>query len=95
MVNWNAAAIALIGFFCVSGDNDTIIMKVTKERWGLQWMLNMTESKYDASLSIGIGGIYVHLNASLRLDASCPSQFFRLNAHVYFEQLDIVLSLFR
>lgn len=95
MVNWNAAAIALIGFFCVSGNNDSIIMKITKEHWEFQCMLNMTKSKYDSSLSIEIGGLYINLDASINMDAPCPSQFFRLNGYMHFKQFDIVLSLFR
>lgn len=95
MLNWKSAAIALVGIFCVSGNNNTITMKITKEHWQLQFMLNMTESKYDSSLSIGIGGAYVHLNASIQIDAPCPSQFFCLNVHVYFEPFDIVFSLLR
>lgn len=93
-MNWNAAAIALLGLFCVSGGNDTIVVKVTKEHWEFQCSLNMTASKYDSSLSIKFGGICVQLNALIDMNASSPSQIFRLNAHICLGQFNFMLSLF-
>lgn len=94
MVNWNAAAIALFAIFCLSGDNKTIIMEITKEHWKFQCMLNVTESNLGTSVSIKIGIVYIHLNAGIEIDALRLAQFSRLNAHVYFEQFDIMLPLF-
>lgn len=91
-MNWNAAAIALICFLCVSGDNKTIIMEAKKDHWEIQCTMNMAESKYFSCLSNMIGGVLIQLNALIQIDAPCPSQFLRLNAHIYFQEFDAKLS---